>query len=156
MARLTALAEGITLADAFGVARDIAGTIAADSATLTDANIPPASAIDCGGFDTILVAVEITAGTNPTATIEPLFRDSEAPDGTRWVRPLLGAPPGVTLAAAAGQSTGALANGQAFELRVFGHPKVFLRVSAVANATSTTNMKILVKPGRVRPPSRRA
>lgn len=150
MARVAALGYGITLADAFGVARDISGVIAADSATLTDANFPAASAFACSGLDTIIVAVEITAGTNPTATIEALFRDSEAPDGQRWVRILLGAAPGVTATALAAPTTGALLNGQAAELRVFGHPKVFLRVSAVTNATSTTNMKILVKPGAVR------
>lgn len=155
MARLTALAEGITLSTSWGVARDIAGVIAADNSTLTDANIPAAGAIDCGGFDTILVSLEITAGTNPGATFEALFRDADAPDGERWKRILLGAAPGVTATALAAPTTGALVAGQAAELRVFGHPAVFLRVTAVANATSTSNMKILVRGGAPRAKTRR-
>lgn len=134
--------------------RSIAGVIAADSTTLTDANIPPAQAIDCSGLDTVLVAVEIAAGTNPTATIEALLYDENAADGSRWKRMLLGAAPGVTATSLANETTGALAyttNALNFaELRVFGHSKVFFRVSAVTNATSTTSMKILGIPGRVR------
>lgn len=155
MARLVALAEGITLSTSWGVARDIAGAIAADSATLTDANIPAAGGIDCSGYDTILVSLEITAGTNPGATFEALFRDAEAPDGERWKRILLGAAPGVTATALAAPTTGALVAGQAAELRVFGHPLVFLRVTAVANSASTTNMKVLVRGGAPRAKTRR-
>ncbi len=133
------------------VARSATAVIAADSATLTDANIPAAQALDCSGFDTILVGVEITAGTSPTMTIEALFRDADAADGSRWGRLLLGAPPGVTATALANETTTALApNANFVELRVFGHPSVFLRTTAVANATNTTAWKILVRPGRVR------
>lgn len=134
--------------------RSISGAIAADSATLTDANIPPASAISCEGLDTVLIAVEVTGGTNPTATIEALFYDENADDGSRWRRMLFGAPPGVTATALANETTGALAyttNALNFaELRVMGHSKVFFRVSAVTNSGSTTAMKILGMPGRVR------
>ena len=133
------------------IARTIAGAIAADSATLTDANIPPGQAIDCSGFDTIFVGVEIVAGTNPSMTLEALFRDADAADGSRWGRYLLGAAPGVTLGALAGETTGALlSNSQWAELRVFGHPSVFLRVTAVANSASTTSSLVLVRPGQVR------
>lgn len=155
MARLTALAEGITLSTSWATARETSGVIAADNSTLTDANIDPTLAIDCGGWDTILVSLEITGGTNPGATFEALFRDAEAPNGERWKRILLGAAPGVTLTALAAPTTGALVAGQAAELRVFGHPLVFLRVTAVANATSTTAMKILVRGGTPRAPTRR-
>jgi hypothetical protein len=133
------------------IARSAAALIAADNATLTDANIAPASALDCSGLDTIFVGVEITGGTSPTMTVEPLFRDEGAADGSRWFRLKTGALDGVTPAAVANQSTGALASNVDFvELRVFGQ-KVFLRISAVANATSTTAWKILVMPGKVRP-----
>jgi len=131
------------------VARSLAALIAIDSATLTDANIPLAQAIDCQGLDSILVGVEITAGTNPTMTIEALFRDENAADGFRWKRVLHGPREGETAAAAAALDTGALDGTSLRELLVYGH-MVFLRISAVANSTSTTAWKILVLPGRVR------
>lgn len=147
MARKTGLFEEVS------IARDISGVIAADSATLTDANIPLAGAIQCRGFDTILVGVEIAGGAGPTATIEALFRDAEAADGSRWKRRLFGARDGITaLASPAAEDTGALAaNSDFIELRVHGAPLVFLRVKAVTNAAGTTSMKILVQPGRRRP-----
>lgn len=146
MARNTGLHETV------GIARSTTGgVIAADSATLTDANIPPAQGISCSAFDTILVGVEIDAGTNPTATIEALVRDEEAADGSRWKRLLLGAPDGVTLSALANETTGALTGTSFAELRVYGRQLVFLRITAVTNATSTTGMRILVAPGRRRP-----
>jgi len=133
------------------VLRAGAGAIAADNTTLTDANVPPASAVDCWLYDTIFVGVEITAGTSPTMTIEPLFRDSGAADGARWRRLLIGANPGVTLASAAIQSTGALAPDLTmYEIQVFGCRSVFFRISAVANATNTTAWSILGFPGRAR------
>lgn len=143
--------SGALYARETSVLRTIAGVIAADNATLTDANIPPASGIDCSGFDTVLIGVEITGGSSPTMTVEALFYDPDAADGSRWSRYLLGAPPGVTLAALAAETTGALpSNGQFVELRVFGHSKVFFRVTAVTNSGSTTAAKILGRPGRVR------
>ncbi len=133
------------------VARSATALIAADSATLTDANIDPTKAIDCWGLDSIFVGVEITGGTNPGMTIEPLFRDPDAADGSRWRRLITGVPDGVTLAAAAIQSTGSIpADLSMIELRVFGWRSVFLRISAVANATSTTAWKILAMPGKSR------
>lgn len=133
------------------VVRSASAIIAADSATLTDANFPVAQALDCTGFDTILVGVEITAGTNPSMTLEALFRDADAADGSRWGRMLLGAAPGVTATALANETTAALASNVAWcELRVFGHPSVMLRITAVANAASTTAWKILARPGQVR------
>lgn len=134
-----------------GAARTIAGVIAADSATLTDANIPPAQALDCTGFDTIFVGVEIAAGSSPTATIEALFRDADAADGSRWTRALVGAREGITAVAnPASEDTGALATLQLVELKVFGRSQVFLRVKAVANATSTTSMVVLAMGGKTR------
>lgn len=137
-------------ASQFCVARSISGVIAADNSTLTDANIPVASALDCRGFETIFVGPEITAGTNPTATYEVLFRDGDAADGSRWKRLLLGAAPGVTLGSLASETTGALVNGQMAELRVHGHSSVFIRITAVANATSTTAHSILAIAGKPR------
>lgn len=131
--------------------RAIAGAIAADSAILTDANLPPANGIDCSGYETILVGVEIAIPGTATMTMEALFYDGDQLDGARWSRLLLGAAPGVTLGALAAETTGALANGAQFaELRVFGHPKVFLRITAITNAGGTTSSKILGRPGRVR------
>lgn len=129
------------------IARSASAVIAADSATLTDANIPPAQGLDCSAFDTILVGVEITAGSSPTMTIETLARDAEAADGSRWKRMTAGLAFEGTPAVG---DTGAL-DGTAFvELPVFGHPLVFLRRKAVTNATNTTAWKILVMPGRYR------
>jgi hypothetical protein len=133
------------------VARSATAVIAADNSTLTDANIPPAQGLDCSGYDTIFVGVEITAGSSPTMTLEALFRDADAADGARWGRYLLGSAPGVTDGSLAAETTGALAsNTQWAELRVYGHPLVFLRVTAVANSGSTTSWKILARPGQVR------
>jgi hypothetical protein len=147
MARVT----GINSLGQLATVRSATALIAADNATLTDANIPPASAFSCIGLESIFVGVEIVGGSSPTMTIEPLFRDADAADGVRWKRLLVGAPPGVTLASAAVQATPALApDVQLYELRVYGHPLVFLRISAVANATSTTAWKILAMPGLLR------
>jgi hypothetical protein len=134
------------------VARSVTGAIAAENSTLSDANYDPTTGLDCYGYDTIFVGVEITAGSSPTITIEPLFRDSsDAPDGGRWVRIKCGVTDGVTLAGAANLDTGALASNADFtELKVFGCRRVFLRAKAVANATNTTAWKVLVMPGKVR------
>lgn len=146
MARPDALRPGV-----LAVARSASAVIAADNATLTDVNIPVAQAIDCSQFDTIFVGAEITAGTNPTITVEALIRDEDAPDGSRWKRLQLGARPGVTLAALANETTGALgSNSDLVELRVFGANQVFLRITAVANAGSTTAWKILAMGGQPR------
>lgn len=146
MARNVGLFEGIC------EARTIGGIIAAESASLIDANYPVANAIQCRGFETLLVGVEIVAGASPTATIEAIFRDADAADGQRWKRLLLGAPDGITaIAAFASEDTGALATGASLvPIRVYGHPMVYLRVKAVTNATSTTSMKILVMGGKRR------
>ena len=134
------------------VARSVTGAIAAENSTLSDANYDPATGLDCFGYDTIFVGVEITAGTSPTITIEPLFRDSsDATDNVRWFRIKCGVTDGVTPASIANLTTGALATNADFvELKVFGCRNVFLRASAVANATSTTAWKVLVMPGKVR------
>lgn len=129
--------------------REGASVIAADSATLTDTNIDPAIAFDCWGLESLFIGVEITGGTNPTMTVEPLFRYASAADGSRWRRLTLGALPGVTLTAAGTVTTGAMASDLSMvELRVFGATSVFFRISAVANATSTTAWKLLGMPGR--------
>lgn len=129
---------------------DLRTVTAADNATLTDANIPTAQAIDCSGFDTILVGVEFTAGTTPTATVEALFRDADAADGARWKRVLLGAKPGITAVAAPGaaEDTGALDGTALSELLVFGRKLVFLRVKAITG--TPTNVHVLVTGGRTR------
>jgi len=138
------------------VARNVTGEIAADPAALTDVNYPPDQALNCAGFETIWVGVEIDGGSSPTATLEPLFYDPGAADGARWGRLLVGAAPGLTpLAAPVVQVTPALPSGQLVELRVDGWPKVFLRRTAVANATGTTGMRILARVGRPRPASGR-
>lgn len=133
-----------------GALRTVSGVIAADNASLVDANYAAASAIDCRGFDTIFVGVEITAGSSPTATIEALFRDGDAPDGSRWKRIIVGAAPGVTATALANPTTGALDGTSLAELRVYGNRAVFLRITAVTNSGSTTAITILGMPGQMR------
>lgn len=147
MARATKLSFGEV-----AVVRSATALLAADSATLSDANFPVADAIDCSKLDTIFVGPEITGGTNPTMTIEALFRDSDAPDGQRWKRLYLGAAPGVTATALANETTGAIQTGLGYaELRVYGCPQVYLRITAVGSPTSTTAWKILALPGQRRP-----
>lgn len=132
--------------------RSVTGTIAADPGTLTDALIPPTLAVDCHCWDTIFVAADIAGGTAPSVTIEPLFYDSHAADGSRYRRIAVGALPGVDTVATPASQVATLANGATMaELMVFGHPQVFLRVSTVANATATTGYTLVAMPGRIRP-----
>lgn len=139
---------GLNTNGQIGTVRSATALLAADSATLTDANIDPTLGFSCVGLESIFVGCEITGGSSPTMTIEPLFRDADAADGARWKRLLVGAPAGVTLTAAAVQATPAMApDVQLYELRVYGWSLVYLRITAVANPTSTTAWKILAMPG---------
>lgn len=134
-----------------GIVREAASALAADSATLTDANIDATLVLDCSGFDSILVGCEIDGGVSPSMTIEALFRDEEAPDGSRWKRALLGARDGITAAGApAAEDTGALDGASFVELRVFGARAVFLRIKAVTNAAGTTGWRVLAIGGKPR------
>lgn len=128
--------------------------LAADSATLSDANIPPAEMFDCAGYDSIFVGVDIAGGTAPTMTIQLLWRDSEAADGSRWRSFSLGSRGGITaLASPAAETSGALGTGSSFvEMRTRGHRYVFPRITAVSGTVAgTTGWQILAKPGDVRP-----
>ena len=120
--------------------RSIAGAIAADSTTLTDANFPTSIGYDCAGFETVIVKVEVAAGTNPTMAIEALFRDEDAADGLRWTRRVNSSGTALT--------TGALAANSECELVVDGHSLVAFRVTAVTNSGSTTSSKVIARPGR--------
>lgn len=120
--------------------RSISGAIAADSTTLTDANFPTSIGYDCTGFETVIVKVEVAAGTNPTMTIEALFRDADAADGLRWTRRVNSAGTPLT--------TGALPANAECELTVDGHSLVCFRVTAVTNSGSTTSSKVIVRPGK--------
>lgn len=133
-----------------GIVRAGAAIIAADNATLTDANIPVAGAFNASGLDTVFIGVEIDAGSSPTMTIEFLFRDANAADGSRWKRLLQGARPGVTLAALTAEDSGALDGTKLVEMRCWGYGLVFPRITAVANAGSTTGWRILAMPGQAR------
>ena len=141
--------RGGTYRGRMGALRSGDAIIAADNSTLTDANIPPASAIDCTGYDSIFLTLEHTGGTSTTADVEPLFYDADAADGSRWKRIALGSRDGVTLASAANQKL-TIAAGVLTEFRVFGWGKVFLRIDAVASATGNTAWKILGIPGQRR------
>lgn len=72
--------------------RTLTGSPSADSATLTDANFSPTAsdttggALNAYGFQSVWLNVEFTGGTAPTVTIEMLFRDAGAADGSRWKR----------------------------------------------------------------------
>jgi uncharacterized Zn-finger protein len=80
-----------------------------------------------------------------------MFYDAEAADGSRWKRLAVGAAPGVVATVAAAQSVTLTHGATMAELQVFGHPKVFLRVSTVANSPATTGYTVVAMPGRVRP-----
>lgn len=131
-------------------ARSASAVLAAESSTLNDANYPTANAIDCSGFETILVKPAITGGSSPELTVEALFRDPDAADGARWIRRLNSSGNAIT--------TGSLAVGEEAELTVDGWDVVMLRVSAVTNETNTTAWAIHVRPGKrlvPRPPAGR-
>lgn len=162
------IVEGmITLARGAGTSIGAASAvIAADSATLNDASIPFTQALDCRGYDSIFVGCEIAGGTNPSLTIELLFRDSEAGDnnspatGIRWRRLIAGSRDGVTaVASPAALETVTVGTGTApstlQEMRTWGHRWVFPRITAVANTASTTGFAILVKGGQLRPTTSR-
>ncbi len=131
--------DGKLYASRWTTARSASAVIAADNSTLTDANIPVAQAIDCSGLETILVRVGITGGSGPTMTLEALFRDGDAADGSRWVRRVNGS---------GAITTAALVPGQEYELTVDGWNSVFLRITAVANSGSTTAWSIMARPGK--------
>jgi hypothetical protein len=131
--------------------------LAIDNATLSDANYPAVSgkltgAIDCTGYDTIMVGLEVDVPGTSTGIIEALFFDPDGAVDQKLSRDMLGAAPGVTATALAAEKTPALPGvaSQYAELRVHGHPQVFLRMDTVANTVATTGYKILVRPGRVR------
>lgn len=76
-----------------GVWRTVTGApVTDDSVTLTDANISPTvssttgGAMGFSGLDSLLVAVEFTGGTTPAASLDVLYRDEDAADGSRWKR----------------------------------------------------------------------
>lgn len=140
---------------AVGVVRIVTGApVAADSATLTDGNFSTTfdatngGAFSCRNLDTLFIGVELAGGVTPTATIEFLFRDAEAADGARWKRLLLGARPGVTLAALAAEDTGALDGVSMVEMRCYGAELVYPRIKAVTG--NPTSVKILAMPGAMR------
>jgi hypothetical protein len=139
------------------IIRSVAAVLAIDSATLSDVNYPAVAgkltgAINCEGYDTVFVGMEVTVPGTSTAIIEALFYDPDGATDQKLSRLLLGAAPGVTLAALAAEVTPALpgTETQFCELRVFGHPQVFFRITTVANTTNTTAYKILARPGRIR------
>lgn len=151
-ARSTSAQKGFK-AGTFAVPRAKAVAIAAENATLSDANYPLTDALNCTGLDSIFVAVEITGGTSPTANFEPLFRDEDAPDGEKWKRFPIGARDGVTpIASPAAEDTGLLTPGATVaELRVFGCSAVMLRVKATGGTVNTTiGWCVLAAPGRAR------
>lgn len=127
-----ALRTGITVADA--------------AAPFLDAGYPVANAIDCRGFDTIYVGVEFVGGATPTAVIEVLKRDPDAPDGLRWKTLLIGAPNGITqIGAPVSLATPTLDGTGMAEVRVDGYSVVYLRVKALTGAP--TSLVILGLPG---------
>jgi hypothetical protein len=126
------------------IVRQAASIIVADSATLTDANIDPTLGFSSKEYDSVLLSVEITAGTNPTMTLEMLLGDAEAADGARWKR--------IALAKRFGGDDAAnqalvVDSTKFIEFVTFGAELIFPRVTAVANPTSTTAWKILALPG---------
>lgn len=146
MARTVALSL-----DTVAFVRLITGTpVAADSATLTDANFSPTTSATTGGaiyargYATIWVGAEFTAAGAASVDLDMLIRDSSAADGARWKRLLLGAPSGITAIAApvAYQPT---IDGSGFkEVRVDGR-LVFPRIVNVVGAP--TVVRLLAFPG---------
>jgi hypothetical protein len=122
------------------------GSIAADSATLTDANYPPAAdatnggTVSCRGLRTIWLGAARADGTalagGTSIEVEALVRDSEAADGQRWKRMLDSSGSPITFVL---DGTGFL------ELPVYGR-LVFVRVSNVTGSI-TQAVHLLAFPG---------
>jgi hypothetical protein len=53
---------------------------AVDNATINDTNYPAATATDCAGWNTVLLAPRFTGGTTPSVTVQVLFRLGSATD----------------------------------------------------------------------------
>lgn len=122
------------------------GAIAADSATLTDANYPlgadatTGGTVSCRGLRTIWVSAARADGTalagGTSVEVEVLVRDSEATDGRRWKR----------LLDAAGSPITFVLDGTGFlEVPVYGR-LVFLRVTDVTGSI-TQAVHLLAFPG---------
>lgn len=116
--------------------------VTADSSTLTDANFPPAAdatnggTIDCRGLATIWIGVEFVGGSSPTIKLDPLIRDADAADGSRWKRLMPGDTPALV------QPT---LDGTGFvEIRCDGG-FLYPRIDTVSN--SPTTIRILARPG---------
>lgn len=117
--------------------RTLTGSPGAESATLTDANFSPTASDATGGaltgygFSTVWLNCEFTGGTNPTVTVELLFRDAGAADGSRWKR--VAGVASITLDGTGWQ-----------EVRVDG-ALVYPRLTAVSGAPTAVNL--LARPG---------
>jgi hypothetical protein len=109
--------------------REVEGApVAADTATLADllaAN--PRSTADCAGYKTVKGFVKLTGGAAPTVVLQPVEL-VKLPDGTEFF-------------AVAGANTGALANGDAFELTASG-AFLFLRLNTVTNGPTKVELFI--------------
>jgi hypothetical protein len=112
-------------AGSFADHRTIAGTPAAESATLSDANFPPANALHCAGAKTILVYYDDDSGGAGTITFQPLIRDGV--NGLWLPRPTV---------VVTGRSPA--------EITVFGANEVFLRVNAVAAPGNNAKVRAAV------------
>lgn len=97
-----------------------AAVAAADSATLNDTNFPPADATNCAGWKSVLLHVTFPDGTNPTATIVPLYRS-----GTTWLP---------------GTATAAIAAGTLAQVTVYGRLVAF-RVSAITGSPASVTVR---------------
>ncbi len=93
---------------------------AADSATLNDTNFVPGDATNCAGWKSVLLHVTFDAGTNPTATIIPLYRA-----GTTWLP---------------GTATAAIAAGTLAQVTTYGRLVAF-RVSAITGSPTSVTVR---------------
>lgn len=116
--------------------------VTADPSTLSDANFPLAAdatsggTIDCRGLATLWIGVEFVGGTTPSIKLDPLVRDGDAADGSRWKRLMPGDTPAVV------QPT---LDGTGFvEIRVDGG-FLYPRIDTVSG--SPTTIRILGRPG---------
>lgn len=134
----------------WGAIRTINAAPAADPAPpFTDLNYPVSRIQSASRFESIFIGYEID-GAAPGILLEfsLLFRDEDAPDGSRWVQALVGEVRGVAdLGAAQVQQTPALAPGQFAELFTFGWD-FYPRIVSVANVGAASALRILARGGR--------
>ena len=103
-----------------GTAVKVRDAVAAvDSAAINTTNYPPASAIDCAGWASVMVYPRFQNGTSPTWKIRPLYLD-----GDFWI---------------AGAESASGGDGQGIQVNTYGR-KIFVLVTNLGGGVASTDV----------------